>query len=190
MELFAKLIELFLIFAKIGLFTIGGGLAMIPLVRQELLERGYMTVQETLDMVAIAHMTPGPFAVNTATFAGTRMVGLAGGAAATIGVLLPSFVICLLVAKRFFKSLEKLQVRAVLSGIRPVVYALILSGMLSIGGAAVFPNGYLTANGAVAMPDVPVLAIAAVMVVLLMKTKLSPAILVIACGVFGAIFLK
>ncbi|MDR0859274.1 MAG: chromate transporter, partial [Oscillospiraceae bacterium] len=126
------LIKLFVIFAKIGLFTIGGGLAMLPLVQQELIAANYMTLRETIDMLAVSQMTPGPFAVNAATFSGMRLGGFAGAAAATLGVILPSFAICLLVAKKFFASLGKPQVRAVLNGIKPIVFALIFSGMFDI----------------------------------------------------------
>jgi chromate transporter len=178
------LLRLFLIFAKIGLFTIGGGLAMLPLVQQELIAGGYMSLRESIDMLAISQMTPGPFAVNAATFSGMRLAGFAGAGAATLGVILPSFVICLLVAKHFFAGLRKPQVRAVLNGIKPVVFALILSGMIEICREAFFPlAGTWT-------PDIPVVAIAFVTTLLLVKTKLSPALLVLGCGVVGAVFLQ
>ncbi|MDR3149706.1 MAG: chromate transporter [Oscillospiraceae bacterium] len=178
------ILKLFIIFVKIGLFTIGGGLAMLPLMQQELVAQGLMTVQETIDMVAISHMTPGPFAVNAATFAGMKLYGVIGAAAATLGAVLPSFVICLLIAKQFFKIADNHNVKAALSGIRPVVYALILNGMVTIGGAAIFPNGFT------ASPDVPVLIIAAAAAALMWKTKFSPILIVLACGVFGAIALR
>jgi chromate transporter len=182
--MFQQLLALFLIFAKIGLFTFGGGLAMIPLIQQELVTGSFMTLRETIDMVAIAQMTPGPFAVNSATFAGMRLYGVPGAAAATLGVTLPSFVICLIVAKRFFGVIAAPPVKSLLAGIRPVVYALILSGAVSICGTAVFPSGFGLP------PDVPVLAIAVTVSVLMWKTKLSPVLLVLSCGIFGAVFLR
>ncbi|MDR2531110.1 MAG: chromate transporter [Oscillospiraceae bacterium] len=179
--LLLKLAELFLIFAKIGLFTIGGGLAMLPLIRQELVERGYMTLKDTLDMVAISQMTPGPFAVNAATFAGMRMYGVAGAAAATLGAVLPSFVVCLAVAKRFFRLLDSSPTRSIMRGIRPVVYALIFSGMISISGGAIFATDGV---------DWAVLSIALVTTLLLWKTKISPILLILACAAVGALFLR
>ncbi|MDR2606577.1 MAG: chromate transporter [Oscillospiraceae bacterium] len=184
MDVLAKLIELFLIFAKIGLFTIGGGLAMIPLIQQELIAKGYMAVQQTMDMVAIANMTPGPFAVNSATFAGMQLYGVSGAAVATLGAIVPSFVICMLVARYFFRFADAPQVQAVMRGIRPIVYALILSGMVSICGTALFPGGIQ------AMPDLPVLAMTAVLSVLMWKTKINTIWLIAAAGVFGAVFLR
>ncbi|MDR0819446.1 MAG: chromate transporter [Oscillospiraceae bacterium] len=178
-----NLLYLFYIFAKIGLFTIGGGLAMLPLIQQELVNEGLMTLQDTLNMVSISQMTPGPFAVNASTFVGFSLYGVPGAAAATLGAVLPSFVICLIVAKRFFSVIDAPVTQSILAGIRPVVYALILSGMISICGTAVFPDGFLT------FPDWPVLAIAAVMTALMWKTKLSPILLICACAVFGAVFL-
>jgi len=183
------LLALFLIFAKIGLFTIGGGLAMLPLIQQELVAAGYMTMQDAVDMVAISQMTPGPFAINSATFAGMRMYGVAGAAASTLGAVLPSFIICLAVAKHFFKVIDAPVTRSVLRGIRPVVYALILSGMLSICGASIFPAG-LSALSDVLLADLPVLVIAIIVSALMIKTKISPILLICACAAFGAAFLR
>ena len=92
------LIELFLIFAKIGLFTIGGGYAMIPLITQEITQRNWLTLEGVIDIIAISEMTPGPFAINSATFIGNQQGGLLGSALATLGVITPSFIIVVLVA--------------------------------------------------------------------------------------------
>jgi len=179
-----KLLELFFIFAKIGLFTIGGGLAMIPLIQQELIAKGYMTVQQTIDMVAIANMTPGPFAVNSSTFAGLQLYGIPGAAVATVGAVAPSFVICIVAARYFFKFVDAPQAQAVMSGIRPVVFALILSGMISICGTALFPHGLTS------LPDFPVLAMAIILSFLMWKTKVNTIWLILASGAFGAVFLR
>ena len=84
------LLKLFVTFFKIGLFTIGGGYAMLALIRQEIVRHGWLTVQEFVDIVGIAEMTPGPIAVNAATFVGYRTAGLGGALLATAGVALPS----------------------------------------------------------------------------------------------------
>ena len=183
----AELLTLFWIFCKIGLFTIGGGMAMLPLVQQELVRRGLMTMGETIDMVAISQMTPGPFAANCATFAGMRLYGVPGAIAATAGVALPSIVICLVVSRFFFKFNRSPLVKSVLSGITPVVAALVLSGLVSVASSALFPAGFAFSFAAL---DVHVLVVAAVMTVLMLRTKISPALLVVAAGVFGAIFLR
>ncbi len=96
-----ELVWLYLIFLKIGFFTIGGGMAMLPLMQKELVSRELMTLAETVDMVAISQMTPGPFAVNAATFAGMKLYGVAGAAVATLGVITPSVVLTMIVAKFF-----------------------------------------------------------------------------------------
>ena len=96
------LIEMMFTFMKIGAFSFGGGYDMIPLFQKELVGHGWMLISEVADVVAISEMTPGPFAVNAATFAGTKMMGLPGALFATFGVVLPSVVITLIVARYFF----------------------------------------------------------------------------------------
>lgn len=180
----SELWTLFYIFAKIGLFTIGGGMAMLPLVQQELISRGLMSIKQAIDMVAISQMTPGPFAVNCATFSGMQLYGIPGAIFATVGVALPSFILCLLVSRWFFAYNNSPVIRSLLSGIKPVVLALIVSGLFSIGKTALFPQ-YTFAS-----LDLPVLAIAAIVSFLLIKKKASPVLLVLLSGAFGAIFLK
>lgn len=179
-----ELIKLFIIFAKIGFFTVGGGMAMLPLIQQELVSKGYMTVIQAIDMVAISQMTPGPFAVNCATFSGMQLYGIPGALVSTLGVVLPSFIICLLVSRWFFSYCNSPVIRSVLSGIKPVVLALILSGLVSVSSTALFPGG------TAASIDIPVLAIAAVVSFLLIFKKASPVLLVLLSGVFGSIFLR
>lgn len=178
------LLRLFWIFCKIGMFTIGGGMAMIPLIQQELVDRNLMTLQESIDMVAISQMTPGPFGVNCATFSGMRLYGLAGAVVATLALALPSFIICLLVSRWFFKCKSSPELSSILLGIKPIVLALILTGLFSIGMETIFPYSTF------ASIDIPVVCIAAVLSVLMIATKFSPALLVLAAGVFGAIFLR
>ena len=98
------LLELFLTFLKIGAFTFGGGYAMLPLIQREIVEkRKWITNDDILEVVAIAESTPGPIAVNSATFVGYRTGGFSGALLATLGVVLPSFVIILIVAKCYDK---------------------------------------------------------------------------------------
>jgi len=175
---------LFWIFFKTGLFTVGGGMAMIPLVQQELVERGYITLAQSIDMIAISQMTPGPFAVNCATFAGFNLAGIPGAVIATLGIVLPSMILCLLVARFFFRFCDNQIVKSVLSGIKPVVLALILSGLFSVFRSAILPALAFSAI------DLPVLGIALVLSLLMVKTKISPALLVLLSGAFGAVFLR
>lgn len=126
--------SLFLTFAKIGVCTFGGGYAMIRLIEREVTQtRQWVTPQELLDIIAIAESTPGPIAINSATFIGYKMAGLAGAAAATIGVVLPSFVI-ICVISLFFNLYTRINwLRWAFEGIRGGVFVLILSAAVSFG---------------------------------------------------------
>ena len=96
-------LELFLTFFKIGLFTIGGGYAMLPLIQADVQAKGWMTAEELVNFIAVSESTPGPFAVNVSTYVGAELAGLPGAFCATLGVVLPSFLIILLVA-RFYAA--------------------------------------------------------------------------------------
>ena len=119
-------LELFLTFLKIGAVAFGGGYGMISLIRDDCLANGWLTEEELLNIIAVAESTPGPIAVNMATFVGSLQGGILGSFLATLGVVLPSFVIILLIASVFTKLLKYAGVKAVLGGIRPAIIALIL----------------------------------------------------------------
>ena len=120
------LIKLFFAFFKIGLFTFGGWYAMIPLIQEEVTKNGWLTAEEVIDIVGIAESTPGPIAVNLATFVGTSQMGFLGALIATVGVILPSFIIILLIAIIFKKIMDNKYVKSILKGINPVIIGLIL----------------------------------------------------------------
>ena len=121
----ASLRQIFGVFAKIGAFTIGGGYAMIPLIRDELTTRGWISDEELPDIIALAQSAPGVLAVNVSIFTGYRLRGLKGSIAATLGTILPSFVAILLIAMVFRGYADHPVVERVFKGIRPVVVALI-----------------------------------------------------------------
>lgn len=120
------ILELFFTFFKIGALTFGGGYAMIPFVREQVLAHGWLTEEELLNMIAVSESTPGPIAVNMATFVGSNEAGILGSIAATLGVVLPSFIIILIVAALLKNFLKYKGVKAFLSGVRPCVVSLIL----------------------------------------------------------------
>lgn len=120
-----KLLLLFWTFFKIGLFTIGGGYAMIPMINDEVISRGWLTQEELVDFMGIAESTPGPFAINIATFVGMNEYGVLGAIFTTIGVVLPSFIIILIISKIITLFLENRFVKYALTGVRPVVVGLI-----------------------------------------------------------------
>ena len=125
-------LRLFLIFFKIGAFTFGGGYAMIPLIEYETAEkRDLIEKSEISDIVAIAESTPGPIAINSATFIGYRTAGVLGSAAATLGVVLPSFVIILVIAFFLRRLMEYKIVQYAFFGIRAGVLALIVKAVVS-----------------------------------------------------------
>ena len=123
-------LELFITFFKIGLFTIGGGYAMIPLIQQEVVAHGWLTLLELTEFIAVSESTPGPFAVNIATFVGMEMGGLAGALVTTTAVVLPSFIIILVIAKAFTNFQQNKWVQGILYGMRPVVIGLIAAAVV------------------------------------------------------------
>ncbi len=125
--------ELFATFFRIGLFTFGGGYAMIPLIERDVvMKKHWMKDEDLLDMVALAESTPGPVAVNAATFVGRQVGGYAGAAAATLGVVLPSFLIILAVGYLLQMVMHSRLVRNAFLGIRASVLVLIASAMISL----------------------------------------------------------
>ena len=125
-------LELFLTFLQVGAFSFGGGYGMIALIRELTLEHGWLSEETLLNMIAIAESTPGPIAVNMATFVGVGQGGVLGAFVATLGVVLPSFLIILLIAALIGNLLRYAGIKAFLGGIRPVVIGLILSVALTM----------------------------------------------------------
>lgn len=129
--------ELFIIFFKIGAFTFGGGYAMIPLIRNEIVgKKGWMEDEEFMDMLAIAQSMPGPIALNTALFVGSKRLGFKGSLFSGAGVILPSFIVILLIAMVFTQFKDNPVVERIFKGIRPAVVALIVAPLLSLGRSA------------------------------------------------------
>lgn len=127
------LLKLFISFLKIGAFSFGGGYAMLPLIKKEIIVvRGWLSVKEFIDILAVVEMTPGPIAINSATFLGYRVAGVLGSIVATIGVVLPSFVIILIIAHFLNKFKESPYVDWAFRGIRPVVLGLIIAASLTV----------------------------------------------------------
>ncbi len=125
--------DLFRVFFKIGAFTFGGGYAMIPLIKREVVEeKKWLSDKEMLDLIAIAESTPGPLAINSATFVGSRVAGVPGAAAATLGVILPSFFLILAISHILAQVQHFKMVEDAFEGIRAGVPVLIASALLSL----------------------------------------------------------
>lgn len=128
-----NLLKLFISFLKIGAFSFGGGYAMLPLIKKEIIEvHGWLTLTEFIDILAVVEMTPGPIAINSATFLGYKVGGVLGSIVATIAVILPSIVVILVIAHFLSKFKNSPYVSCAFSGIRPVVLGLILSASLTV----------------------------------------------------------
>lgn len=140
-------LELFLTFFLIGIFTFGGGYAMIPLIQEKVLTKGWMTYSELSNFIAISEMTPGPIAINMSTFVGSKLGGFLGALCATLGVVLPSFIIIILVAIILNKFISNRFVKGALKGVRPVVLSLILgTAILFFIKAIFFSNNLINFN--------------------------------------------
>ena len=124
--------RIFLVFAKLGAFTIGGGYAMIPLIRDEMIKRNWMTDEELPDIIAMAQSAPGVLAVNMSIFVGHKLHGVKGSVIATLGSVLPSFVTILLIAMIFTNFRDNPVVERIFKGIRPVVVSLIAVPMINM----------------------------------------------------------
>ena len=129
-------LQIFSIFAKIGAFTIGGGYAMLPIIKQEIVKRGWLQEDDFTDIVALAQAAPGLLAVNISIFTGYRLRGVKGSIVATLGSILPSFIIILAIAALFSGFRDNPIVIRMFKGIRPVVVALIAIPMLDMAKKA------------------------------------------------------
>ncbi len=130
---------LFFSFMQVGLFSVGGGYAAIPLIQNQIVDvHNLMTLPEFVDLITIAEMTPGPISLNSATFVGTRLAGLHGALICSLGCIIPSFIICLTLAHYYYKYRNFSGVQTILSSLRPAVVALIASAGLSILTLALF----------------------------------------------------
>jgi chromate transporter len=134
------LLKLFLFFFKLGLFSFGGGYVMIPLIQKEVELNGWLQAKEFADVVAISQMTPGPLAVNAATYIGAKVAGIWGSFFATLGVSLPSFFIIITIAKILIKFKTSKDVESVLKGIRPVTIGLMASAVVFFAEMSVLKN--------------------------------------------------
>lgn len=134
--------QLFFSFIKVGMFSVGGGYAAIPLIRNQIVDvLGMMSLEEFTDLITIAEMTPGPISINSATFVGTRLAGIQGAVISTLGCVLPSFFICLALAFFYYKYRQLDGMQKILAALRPAVVALIASAGLSILLLGLFGDG-------------------------------------------------
>ncbi len=177
------LLELFITFFKIGLFTFGGGYAMVPLINAEVLEKGWMTGEQLVNFIAVSESTPGPFAVNISTYIGMETGGILGALCATLGVILPSFIVILAVA-RFIDAFRKSTLmEGVFTGIKPGAVGLLFAAVISVGLTTLFPDGI---NGDVfTSPLFLITLITFILMVILSFKKLHPILMIVLSGIIG-----
>jgi chromate transporter len=134
-------LHLLLTFFKIGAFTFGGGYAMLPLIQEEVLKNNWLPLQDIINFIAVSESTPGPFAINMATYVGMETGGFWGAVCATLGVVLPSFIVITIIASFFEKFKQNRTVEGIMSGLRPAVIGLMASAVVSVGKTVFFASG-------------------------------------------------
>lgn len=182
-------LEIFISFFQIGLFSIGGGYAALPLIENQVLEvHKWLTVAEFADLLTISQMTPGPIAINASTFVGTKVAGLPGAVIATIGCVTPSFIIVLTLSYFYFKYKSMSSIQGVLKGLRPAVVSLIASAGISVLSLAIFKReGISLVN--MNLSDINFISVimVAVSVFILGKYKPDPIKVMVGTGIVGVI---
>ncbi len=175
-----NLLLLFNIFFKIGLFTFGGGYAMIPLIKEYVTKYSLISNDTLLEFIAISESTPGPFAINISTFVGFKNSSFLGSIVSTLGVTLPSFLIILLIAK-FMKNLkDNPYVSDTLKNIRPVILSLLIYSVITIALKIFFDTGHINIRNSL---------IFLLIFLINLRFKLSPIMIILLSGVLGIIFL-
>lgn len=186
-------LKLFFSFFKIGLFSFGGGYAMIPLIQKEIEINGWLSASEFIDIISVSEMTPGPIAVNTATFVGYKTAGFLGGLVSTLGVSLPSLILILVVSGFFFRMQSKPANIMIFYGVRPAVTGLITAAAIFVAETAFLKSEAVGAQlmHIISKPlssiDFGGIIILVLSLVALVKFKLHPILTIIGAGVAGVV---
>lgn len=179
-------LQLFLSFLQIGAFSFGGGYAAMPLIQQQVVSlHGWLTAGEFTDLVTISQMTPGPIAINSATFVGIRIAGLPGAFAATAGCVLPSCILVTLLARIYLKYRSMSLLQGILATLRPAVIAMIAAAGVSILVAAFWSTGIVTdsVTAFLSHTDWQLVGIFILSLILLRKFKMNPIHVMLISGV-------
>ena len=181
-------LELFFTFLQIGAFSFGGGYGMISLIREKVLMHGWLTEEEILNMIAVAESTPGPIAVNMATFVGSAQGGFLGALLSTLGVVLPSFIVILIIAALIHNLLKYAGVQAFLGGVRPCIVGLILATAITMFMRTAIGFGGIGDTAAVNFKGIIIFAILIAIAVaskLAFKKKPSPILMILISAGLG-----
>ena len=182
-------LTLFLEFLKIGLFTFGGGYAMIPLIKEVVLKHGWLSEEQFLNMIGVSEVTPGPIAINMATYVGSTQGGILGAVLCTLGVVLPAFIIMLLISILLKKVIKNKYVQSSLNGIKFVAIALIASSALTLFADVLFPynlgqNASITFNTTAIKIFILIVA-GYFLLKILLKKKPGPISIIIMSAIIG-----
>ena len=179
-----ELLKLFWAFFQVGLFTIGGGYAALPIIQEQVVQtHGWLTSSEFADLITISQMTPGPIGINAATFVGARIAGVPGSLVATFASVLAPCLIVLTLAVLYKKFGNIDTVRGVLAALRPAVVGLIASAALSIALQALFPGAVIVRE-----LDLPAVALMIAGLFVLRRRKVSQIAVMLAAGALGGLY--
>lgn len=180
------LLKLFFAFIQVGMFSVGGGYAAIPLIQEQIVNiYGLMTMEEFSDLITVAEMTPGPISINAATFVGMRLAGIPGVLLCSVGCIIPSFCICLTLAHFYYKYRTVSGVQVVLGAMRPAVVALIGSAGASILMLGLFQTDIKNVVlGNIRLVELGIFVIA---LFILRKFKVSAISIILGSGVVGTL---
>lgn len=184
-------LQLFLTFFEIGAVSFGGGYGMIPMIRQKCLSHGWFSEEGIVNFIAVAESTPGPIAVNMATYIGSSQAGFLGALVSVLGVILPSFIIILLICMILKNFLNLIGVKWAMNGIKAVIIGLILSASITIFLSLIFGLSSVKDNFSFDYKALIVLAIIALVSFVytkIRKTKPSPILLIIISAPLGILF--
>lgn len=174
-------LELFMSFVQVGLFSFGGGYAAMPLIQNQIVTmHHWLSMSEFTDLITISQMTPGPIAVNSATFVGIRIAGIPGALTATVGCILPSCIIVMILARLYLRYRKMEMLQTILKRLRPAVIAMIASAGISILVSAFWPDGITVS---LTSTDWIMVLIFAVCFVLLRKFRMNPIVVMLLSGV-------
>ena len=180
-------IQLFLSFLQVGALSFGGGYAAMPLIQEQVVNlHGWLTMTEFTNLITIAEMTPGPIAINAATFVGTQIAGVLGAVIATLGCILPSCIVVTLLAYVYMKYRNMSLLQGTLASLRPAVVAMIAKAGITILISAFFLDGTVTfirQNVCVSM-----IFFFGIALILLRKFKVNPILAMVLCGVANVVF--
>ena len=178
-------LQLFLSFLQIGAFSFGGGYAAMPLIQNQVVQlHSWLSQSEFTDLITISQMTPGPIAVNSATFVGIKIAGIPGALIATLGCILPSCIIVTLIASLYLKYRNLSLLQGILGSLRPAVVAMIASA-----GISILITAFWGSSAAIALADTnwDLVVIFILCIVLLQKCKMNPILVMVLAGVMKVV---